>query len=87
MSSGPTSGAHGTHGKCELDAERREEQVLARLGAGQLVVEAGGEYAANGCCPCPRCGSPCSDLDYGLNLGIARIMNSSKRGTVKAMSP
>ena len=28
-----------------------------------------------------------ASLDYALNSGIARIMNSSNSGTVKAMSP
>ena len=40
---------HGAHGERHPDAERRQKQVLARLGAGQLVVEAGGEIAASGC--------------------------------------
>jgi hypothetical protein len=31
--------------------------------------------------------SPWLCVDYDANCGIARLMNSSKSGTVKAMSP
>ena len=74
--------AHGAHGERHPDAERRQEQVLARLRARQLVVQAGGEIAADGCCRVHTALAPLRPGCQNLQVTRSNSCKSSRNSTL-----